>query len=742
MKKKFLYALAALMVLPFASCKDDEDMGKIDASEDLERMPMTMFRMEENTNIKDDPYATKVITDSLNSVILTWFGVEGAAGYQIRYGLQAGLTSGEESDWNDPTKIIEDVTFGPNVTSYQIDHLEYSTAYRFAIRVLSPKGEKYHSKWYGHGHGREWAEQCGLTTEERYPTPDILTLENKDYSTIRVSFNFDVENAGKHPWEATGGSWSDKFEIKDGKFVAQKLIAKPSPSNPDAQIDSKWLDYTLTTEDLERGWIEITGLDRNSFYLIDVKNENIPYEADAKYNTLAPRTKGDPGEPIYITHYCDPNDTIRGAAEFNACRLDTIITNFTNDNSLAEGQVFYLDGGKAYYFEGNQTLCKGFKLATNPEDVAAGKRAKVYMGGIGKEGESVRSNNFMFGRQPLQGEADAPIFVESLIFEDIDFDCPLAKNYGEGSAQGNYFANMYSNGMGVTFESVEIRNCTFQRMIRGFVRVQGSKVKRFNKFIVEGNVFYNCGYYDNNGRGYAWVAGDGASAKSNIYRDMIWRNNTFYDSPRTCLFTDNGKDLPWGDDVHYNITLENNTFINYSTRSKDRHIFDFKFIPGGSKIVAKKNLIVLAADDNDQRKLFQSGMSIQNVNGSGELTLDVADNYSVGCRDDHMKDDGIFTGQAFSAKKNAGGAYWDGIPGLLSGNFEDLIVKVGSKALKATDLFVNPNPRHVAHDPTKKHGDDHRAPDNIWDALKYKQTTDVTTHEIYTKGIGDPRWRN
>ena len=62
---------------------------------------------------------------------------------------------------------------------------------------------------------------------------------------------------------------------------------------------------------------------------------------------------------------------------------------------------------------------------------------------------------------------------------------------------------MYSNGMAVTLQSFELRNCSFQRMIRGFVRVQGTNRKNFEKFIVENCLFYNCGYYDNAGSGYA-----------------------------------------------------------------------------------------------------------------------------------------------------------------------------------------------------------------------------------------------
>ena len=128
----------------------------------------------------------------------------------------------------------------------------------------------------------------------------------------------------------------------------QKLRVVPSPTNPDAYIDSKWSDYTLTEEDFERGYVEITGLQENSVYVADVLNENVPIYWDAIYNTCVIRTDGTPGEPILIKHYCDPNDTIPGATTYNACRLDTVLSNYITDSSLAEGTIFELEAGKTY----------------------------------------------------------------------------------------------------------------------------------------------------------------------------------------------------------------------------------------------------------------------------------------------------------------------------------------------------------------------------------------------------------
>ena len=107
MKKTLLYCLTAIFALGFASCKEDEIMGPANPAEDYDRMPMTMFRLKENTNVDDDPYGMRVLTDELNSVVLAWYGVSNAAGYEIKFGPESGLTSGKEEDWTNPERLYQ-----------------------------------------------------------------------------------------------------------------------------------------------------------------------------------------------------------------------------------------------------------------------------------------------------------------------------------------------------------------------------------------------------------------------------------------------------------------------------------------------------------------------------------------------------------------------------------------------------------------------------------------------------------
>lgn len=735
MKKYLLYTIMLLGALSFDSCKDDDTVSVED-----QREFMTMFRTNENTGRGDsDPYNCQTITVNghNNSVHLYWYGVDGCKGYEIKYALYPNVSSGLAEDWENPEKIIFDTIVGPDKLDIIFNNLEYSTDYRFAIRTLSKKGEAYNSKWYGYGDGRHWAEYLGLTTGNRYPVPEVITQSAPTKNSVRIYLNKSYTDAVTD-WKASESDPDEfikNFQVEDDKFVMQKLTVAASSENPQAKVPEEWANHEITDEDIERGYFDIEGLDESSVYIINVENKNVPVKVDAVYNTLSVRTDGEVGEPVLIKHEVTAVDTLSDksktvdVSKWNAMRLDEVFTDYVKNNKLAEGTVFELEGGKTYYFRDNMSLSKGFTLRTKPEDIAAGKgRAKVYMGGLWKENNTPKSNNFMFGRQPQSGEAFT-LFVKSLIFEDIDFDCPMAEFFnGSVNGTGNYFINMYSNGMAITLQSFEVRNCSFQHMVRGFIRVQGSKIKKFEKVLVEGCDFYNCGYYDNNGHGYAWVAGDGKQPKSNIFSNMIFRNNTFYDSPRTCLFTDNGKNLAWNNNITYNITLENNTFVNFSTRSSGRQLFDLRYLPGGSKITVKNNLFILTKDEADTRNLYQGGMDIRTINGSGIAIFDIENNWST---NNNLTAGQVFTGGAFNAKKNSAGKW----PNMLVNGADAAMVTPDD--ISATELMMDPNPKNYENgtDPTKRHWHDNM------DGLYYKNTDKVKNSKIYKLGIGASKWR-
>lgn len=747
MKKLSLYLLLALFALPFAACSNDDEPGADEGA--TEREFMTMFRKDHNTNKGDsEPYACGV--KNINDIQLYWYGVHGCDGYQIRCALQPNAANGEQA-WEESAatgKLVFDTIVGPEVLELLVKDLEYSTSYRFAIRTLSKKGDGYHSKWYGYGDGRHWADWAGWDTGERYPTPEVLRVTDITKTSFRVWIERAKADASVGVATEEVESWSENFELDaEDNFVMHYLTITPSPTNPNAKIDAKWAKYMLTAEDLANGYVDVDGLDENSVYVVKGVNENVPVFVDAVYNTVTPRTDGTPGDPVILKwdELYIQNDSVPGANDYQAARLDEWLIDYTQNNTLAEGTIFYLDGDKNYYFHQNPTLCKGFTLATNPEDIKAGKgNATIFLGGTAVVGNAANSVNFMFGRQPQAGE-DGTINVKSVIFENLNFDCPKALNYGDqaagaGSATGNYFANMYSNGMGVNFASIEIRGCKFERMVRGFIRTQGSKRKVFESLIIENCIMVNCGFYDNNGRGYAWIVDDGKLAKSNILKNFIFRNNTMYDSPRDNFITNSNVSQAWPESVKYNITIENNTFVNFSTRSTTRYLVITRNTPDGSVYKVKNNLFVHARQTGDDRTLTMGGFDIRAINGTKqEITFDIENNYFTSSDSAQQKDDGLFNGGAFSATKNSAGTFLNNLPGVINGK-DNLVVKhitsTDGTMLDPTAIFVSPCP------PNKNGERDmhERDVEDMMSGMKIKASAEVTGAEFYQKKVGDPRW--
>lgn len=731
MKKVFLYIMIALGSFSLSNCDNDElVLGKSEL--DADRELMTMFRVDNNTNKGDtDPYRCQVV--NINDVHLRWYGVDGCAGYEVKWGLQGNVSSGLAEDWENPANIVGSVVLGPEELEYVVKDLQYATPYMFAIRTLSKRGEAYHSKWYGYGSGRQWSEYVGFTTEPRYDTPEVIVVSNITKETFRVNIDRSLANSGSADLQA---KYQNNFEITNGNFVMQKLIVAPSPTNPDASCPDKWRNYTLTEEDFNRGYVDIDGLQTNCVYTVDVKNENVPVQWDAIYNTCVIRMDGIVGEPILIEHFADPNDTIKGAYDYKACRLDTIIDNYTANGDLAEGQIFYLEGGKTYYFAQNVSICKGFTLQTDPETLANG-RAKVLMGGTYSmdNGDCGNSMNFMFGRNPQVGELGG-INVKSVVFKDLDFDCPTAIYYNKytKNGTGNYFANMYSMGMAVSFQSFEIYDCTFQGQIRGFLRTQGPNRKTFERIQIENCIFYNSVDYQNSGGGYNWFHGDGALAKCNVFNDFIFRNNTIYDSPHGSFITNNKDNFDWPVNIAYHFTIENNTFINFETQGGAK-IFDMRNVPSGTTIKFQKNLFIMTKDPSDKRSMKSQAIDLRKVNGSGVITYDFKDNYSTNVfytNEGEIRTNGSIFTSGFNASKNNAGYNFN-----ISGT-EELEMHLGDaqdpEGISPTELMRNPNPPNHDGSPLKHRGI------NL-DNLYYNNTDKVRNSAIYRLGIGDPRWR-
>lgn len=811
MKKIFSFMLllfAAASSTLMVSCKDDDGGAMEGTDRSFMTMFITDYTRGKGS---DYPYNCGLDGKYPhgNTIHLYWYGVNDCAGYQVQMALQPKVSGGDAA-WESiqgTTDLLLDTIMAPGQLDLLIKDLQYSTDYRFAIRALDKrdrniKGDntsfEHASNWYGHGNGRQWQEYLGIQTNDRYETPyavyadqskttettmhicinsnvkdfikgfdnitaDIMNQINAlaDISTIEpvLAVFTGIDDTDKDKLE----SYYENFNIaKDGTFGFKYLQVKPSPNNPNSSVGPKWVNYEITDADRKNGYIDIDGLTANSVYVIDVVDPSVPIAIDAKYNTCTTRSDGTPGEPILLAHdelmtkYNEsklPNnenirkDVFAKASEYDAAPISSVLYDFISNTTLAEGQTFYLEGGKTYYIDGNDITCKGFTLATLPSDVAAGKRAKVICG-IGKNSNVYSGTNgeqwqgsytmFMFGRQPEAGEG-GEIYMKKLAFYDIDFDNPTALNYGDnlagaGTVAGNYFFNMYSNGMAVTLDSLVIDNCSFKRLVRGFIREQGANYKVWNHVLIKNNQFFDCGYYNQGAGGYCWIAGSGNNANSNLYKDMKVIENTFYDSPFPAFFSEENTQQRLAGAWY--ITFSNNTLINFNTRASGA-IFKMRNLPNGSVYNVKNNLFVLTKQAGDQRVLNFWGADIRDTEtlsdgSAGVVTLNFDNNWST---NNDLTSGSIFSANPWNSTSNNFGKLVKNNAAILNGTLEVNVADVS-----ATELFTSPCPPHVAQSANDRHM--HRADALDGTAKEYNVNLYYKnkSNDIVNNNAGDPRW--
>ena len=787
--KKILNSMMLLLLAGVSaltvSCKDDDNK----ASEATNREFMTMFIVD-NTRGKGTDYPYNCGLDARyphgNTVHLYWYGVDDCAGYQIQMALQPKVSGGSEA-WakiQGTSDLLLDTIVGPKVLDLLIPDLQYSTDYRFAIRCLSKLDNNttdfsHASNWYGHGNGRQWQEYVGIATNDRYPTPNAIYVNQAETTenTMHVYLNNTVNQSLGYADDATitdpddldkVEAYYENFNIdENGQLGYQILTVSPSPNNPNSTVGEKWKRYQITQADRERGYIVIDGLTANSVYVIDVIDPRVPVAIDAKYNTCTSRSDGKPGEPILLNHdelmaqaasleipdqEKSRTQVFALAEQLDAAPITPTLRDFIENTNYAEGQTFMLEGGRTYYLDGNDITCKGFVLRTNPADVAQGKRARVICG-IGKDdmynqavdGEQWNGcpySMFTFGRQPEAGEG-GEIYMKKLAFYDIDFDNPKCFNYGDqqaglGSPTGNYFFNMFSNGMAISLDSLVIENCSFKRLVRGFIREQGVNYKIWRHVVIKNNLFMDCGYYNQGAGGYCWIDGSGNNNSSNLYEDMKVTENTFYDSPFPAFFKES-TEVDWIAGTKWNITFANNTLINFNTRA-DGAIFKMRGLPNGSVFNVKNNLIILCKKAGDQRVLAQWGADIRNTQtqsdgSAGKVTLNFENNWST---NNDLTNGSIFSNTPWTSTSNNFGKLVKDGNATLNGTLE---VEVAN--ISATELMEQPCPPHVAQTASDQHM--HRA-----DALDGTANSEFnvnlffknTDNEIYKNNVGAARWRN
>lgn len=780
----------------FASCKDKEGYNDADA----DRLPMPMFRNTQNTGSTTTPYycdiASRVdpsitlylqqhgykASTHVNDMRLFWYGVDGADAYELK----AKIASASWEKEKNPNLL--DTILTADQLSFLHEDLQYSTGYLYAIRALVDRNDlnnPRNSKWFGMGDGSHQQDQSrddsrsqtgALTTGQRYDVPGVFWTENVTKTSMDVCFMPKTEGSYETDYKEF---FKAGAEVKDGEWVFDEIRVVPSADNADLE------EKIIKPSAAERaaGRVHVEGLQSNAAYIVSGQNNNIQRYYDRQYNSTMVRMEGDPGEPIIIKantaeeakrdtilqNMGNQKGTTYGCENLVATRIDTILSNYMSDNTIAEGQIYYLEGGKTYYCAQTVSLTKGFTLATNPEDIAAGKGRATVLQGVGWSNEAKtasNANNWNLCRQASSGaENGVTLAIQPIIMEDINFHPMAWYNYfdqkGEGgnpqySINGNYFMNMNSQGLSFTLSELRVARCTFTGHVRGFIRFQGPNRQLIEKLTVDDCVFYDEGGYDTNGRGYSWFAGPGNNAKSNFYKNLTFTNNSIINSPRHALVSEN-KNLAWPDGTTWNINISNNTFVNFSPRSNNKShglMFEIGYAPGGSTITCKNNLFVFAGNKSDvSRDYFMKGMVIN----TKDITYDFADNYStvVPAYDKYTSStdakttliDGMFMQNSFSNTKTGAG-YNKGA--LNIGGFGETQIKFGDNhnenesdavgyQLDASELFKSPWTIGTVSAKENFQKDAYRYSDIS--GFYYNNSDKVKKHPIYTKEIGDPRWR-
>ena len=790
MKKILLYSLMLVMALTVESCKDaDTGVFSGGSSEQLSR---PMFRKDDNTGKgSTDPYNC-VITD-YNTANLFWYTVKDAAAYEIIWTTPVAFVADGETGWtqslnNEEGKRLHGHVVVADKARYNliIKNLNYQSDYRFAIRALNSfnpsgyqvwrgeagvydvlnsgdadwKNDPKNSEWYGWGNLREWADYFILSTAARDYVPFVIQVSEITKTSMKVTLN---RNISKYKDEEKAKFYEHWNFLDADKTILKVdyLTFEANASTPEATVPSTFQHYDIPASAWDENGIAtivVDGLSENSAYNIDVWDNSISIPVDAVYNTTMKRTKGDPAPPILLEHRVWQNDTlgtdpatwnIYDISQYEACKIDKVLDDYCASSVTAENQVFYLEGGKTYFVSSNVQIYKGFTIQTNPEDLKAGKgRAKFYLSGMTKTGASVNSCNFMLGRQPVDGEnASITLDIDSVRFMDLDVNVPMATNYGHaqeglGGAIGNYFMNMYSNGMGINVTTLEWRNCSFQGLIRGFFRIQGSNDFYIQHIRLVGCDFYNCGYYSATAGDYAYIFGDhNGKTKSNILQDVEVSDCIFYNNPKRSVVTDNNRDLVWDESVRWRISLHHNTFVNFCTVAANP-ILNTRYNPGGSLLEFHDNVIILTKDEADAfRSMNSAGWDTRNCqggDGTGKCTFNIYNNWTT--NDPYLTNGQPFASYAFNATSNAPGKWFKqwGTDYYPAGDAE-LVVHLDEN-LTATDLMESPNPKHHIANGAPNHLDYHT--DNGIDGLYYKQTDKVKNSAIYKSGAGCQRLVN
>lgn len=327
-----------------------------------------------------------------NSITLVWYKVNDASSYTVEL----------HQDTYYKSLFMSVDTTGPFVF---LDDIPYGTT--FYIRVRSNAANAVNNS--------QWT-YTNASTEARPEYAKLL----EDVSKTEIT-----ENSAIIRWKVDVQNPVDSISVMP---MMDKTLANVS--------------RYLTEDEKAQGRAEVTGLDKNTLYAVNIYDTSKPRKYDKPYNQATFRTAGPAAESITVGWDDD---------------LTKLLTDNNDNAEIPEGTEYFLPAGSSYRLS-PFAIKKGFRLVGSTEGI----KPIVTM-------ES--SWNVVAGS-----------YISGIEFVNVEFRQEILNSY------------FFNSGNAYTLENISFVNCDFYGFGRGFWRHQGANNKHLMNFEMEGCKFEQCGW--------------------------------------------------------------------------------------------------------------------------------------------------------------------------------------------------------------------------------------------------------
>lgn len=327
-----------------------------------------------------------------NSITLVWYKVNDASSYTVELHQDTYYKSLFMSvDTTEPFVFLDDIPYGTT----------------FYIRVRSNAANAANNS--------QWT-YTNASTEARPEYAKLL----EDVSKTEIT-----ENSAIIRWKVDVQNPVDSISVMP---MMDKTLANVS--------------RYLTEDEKAQGRAEVTGLDKNTLYAVNIYDTSKPRKYDKPYNQATFRSAGPAAESITVGWDDD---------------LTKLLTDNNDNAEIPEGTEYFLPAGSSYRLS-PFAIKKGFRLVGSTEGI----KPIVTM-------ES--SWNVVAGS-----------YISGIEFVNIEFRQEILNSY------------FFNSGNAYTLENISFVNCDFYGFGRGFWRHQGANNKHLMNFEMEGCKFEQCGW--------------------------------------------------------------------------------------------------------------------------------------------------------------------------------------------------------------------------------------------------------